>query len=43
MDDDKLTINSAVFESNAINTIRQLWNEKNFTDVTLYTDVVYVK
>ena len=37
MDNKKLTLNSNYFESNAHNTFRQLWNDLDFTDVTLAT------
>ena len=34
---EKLTLNSNNFESNAFNTVRQLWNDHDFADVTLVT------
>ena len=37
MADFKMTLNSNYFESNALNTIRQLWNDQDFSDVTLAT------
>ena len=38
MEDNKLTLNSNLFESNAYNTIRELWNDQDFADVTLATE-----
>ena len=33
----EMEITSGIFETSASNTVRQLWNEKDFTDVTLAT------
>ncbi len=37
MFDDKVTLSSNYFETNAPNTFRQMWNDQNFADITLAT------